>query len=105
MAVGDGGGKAYAAREPIHGAQRVATFLVRLFEQGDRIGARLELVRVNGQPGALAFDEEDRLLTVLSLDVVDGHVQAIRSVANDDKLRHLGPISPIGRPPPHSDGS
>jgi RNA polymerase sigma-70 factor, ECF subfamily len=105
VAVGDGGGKAYAAREPIHGAQRVATFLVRLFQQGDRIGARLELVRVNGQPGALAFDEEDRLLTVLSLDVVDGHVQAIRSVANDDKLRHLGPISPIGRVAPPADGA
>jgi hypothetical protein len=29
---------------------------------------------------------------------VDGRIQAIRSVANDDKLRHLGPISPYGRP-------
>jgi RNA polymerase sigma-70 factor, ECF subfamily len=98
VAVGDGGGKAYAAREPIHGARRVATFLVRLFEQGTRIGARLELTQVNGQPGALAYDGEGLLLTVLSLDVVDGRVQAIRSVANDDKLRHLGPISPYGRP-------
>jgi hypothetical protein len=32
----DGGGKAYAAKEPIHGAQRVATFLIRLFEQRRR---------------------------------------------------------------------
>jgi RNA polymerase sigma-70 factor (ECF subfamily) len=99
VAVGDGGGKAYAAKEPIHGAQRVATFLIRLFEQGRRIGARMELARVNGQPGALAYDADDRLLTVFALDVVDGRVQAIRSVANDDKLRHLGPISPFGRPP------
>ena len=104
VAVGDGGGKAYAAREPIHGAQRVATFLVRLFEQGRRIDARLELTRVNGQPGALAYDGEGRLLTVLSLDVVEGRVQAIRSVVNPDKLGHLGPISPYGRPDPDSDG-
>ncbi|HET6792517.1 MAG TPA: hypothetical protein VFI35_13165 [Actinomycetota bacterium] len=68
VAVGDGGGKAYAAREPIHGGQRVAAFLVRLFEQGRRMGARLELTRVNGQPGVLAYDGEGRLLTVLSLD-------------------------------------
>jgi RNA polymerase sigma-70 factor (ECF subfamily) len=100
VAVGDGGGKVYAAREPIHGAQRVATFLVRLFDQGRRIGARLELTRVNGQPGALAYDREGLLLTVLSLDVVDGRIQAVRSVANPDKLGHLGPISMYGRRDP-----
>ena len=32
------------------------------------MGARLELTRVNGQPGVLAYDGEGRLLTVLSLD-------------------------------------
>jgi RNA polymerase sigma-70 factor, ECF subfamily len=100
VAVGDGGGKAYASRVPIVGARRVATFLVRLFEQGRRIGARLELVRVNGQPGALAFDAEGLLLNVLALDVVDGKVEAVRSVVNDDKLRHLGPTSSFGRPRP-----
>ncbi|MGH2679536.1 MAG: RNA polymerase sigma-70 factor [Actinomycetota bacterium] len=98
VAVGDGGGNAYASKVPIHGARRVATFFVRLFEQGRRMGARLEFARVNGQPGALAYDAGDRLLTVFALDVVDGRVQAIRSVVNDDKLRHLGPISPHGRP-------
>jgi RNA polymerase sigma-70 factor, ECF subfamily len=100
VAVGDGGGKAYAAREPIHGAQRVAAFFVRLFGRGRRIGARLELTRVNGQPGALAYDREGLLLTVLSLDIVDGRIQAVRSVVNPDKLGHLGPISPYGRPDP-----
>jgi len=98
VAIGDGGGNAYASKVPIHGAQRVATFLVRLFEQGRRIGARLELARVNGQPGALAYDAQGLLLSVFALDVVDGRIQAIRSVVNDDKLRHLGPISTFGRP-------
>jgi RNA polymerase sigma-70 factor (ECF subfamily) len=64
--------------------------------------ARLQLVLVNGQPGALAHHSEGRLLTVLSLDVVEGRVQAIRSVVNPDKLGHLGPISPFGRPDPGS---
>jgi RNA polymerase sigma-70 factor (ECF subfamily) len=99
VAIGDGGGKAFAAREPIHGARRVARFLLGLFEQGRRIGARLELTRVNGQPGSVAYDAEGRVISVFTIDVVDGRVRAFRSVVNGDKLGHLGPISPHGRPP------
>ena len=98
VAIGDGGGRASAVKTPIHGAERVARFLVGLFAQGHRIDARLELARVNGQPGALAYDGDGLLLAVLALDVVEGRVQAIRSVVNDEKLRHLGPISPYGHP-------
>jgi RNA polymerase sigma-70 factor, ECF subfamily len=29
----------------------------------------------------------------MSFDVLDGQIQAIRAVANPDKLRHLGPVS------------
>jgi RNA polymerase sigma-70 factor (ECF subfamily) len=97
IAVGDGGGKAKAIREPIHGAVRVARFLRSLFEQGRRVGARLEPTTVNGQPGALGYDGEGRLVTVLALDVVDGRIQTVRSVVNPDKLGHLGPLSDFGR--------
>jgi RNA polymerase sigma-70 factor, ECF subfamily len=51
---------------------------------------------VNGQPGALLLDPEGRLVTVLALDVADGQVQAIRSIVNPDKLRHLGPTADLG---------
>jgi RNA polymerase sigma-70 factor, ECF subfamily len=54
------------------------------------------------QPGALAYDRDGQLLTVLSLGVAGGRVQAIRSVVNPDKPRHLGPIPPFGRPDPAS---
>jgi RNA polymerase sigma-70 factor (ECF subfamily) len=30
---------------------------------------------------------------VLTFDVADGCIQAIRSVVNPDKLRHIGPVS------------
>jgi hypothetical protein len=33
-----------------------ARYECKVFEQGTRIGARLELTQVNGQPGALAYD-------------------------------------------------
>ena len=60
---------------------------------------------VNGQPGAITHDAEGRVINVFALDIADGKVQAIRSVINPDKLRHLGTVSdvalrgPGGRPP------
>jgi len=45
------------------------------------------------QPGLLARDADGGLIAVIALDVLDGQVQAIRTVANPDKLRHLGPVS------------
>ncbi|HEX8133634.1 MAG TPA: hypothetical protein VF880_09425 [Actinomycetes bacterium] len=48
---------------------------------------------INGQPGALAYDPDDRLLGALCLDIADGQVQTVRLVVNPDKLRHLGPVA------------
>ena len=33
------------------------------------------------------------LIAVIAFDVLDGQVQAIRTVANPEKLRHIGPVS------------
>jgi RNA polymerase sigma-70 factor (ECF subfamily) len=30
------------------------------------------------------------------LDVAEGQVQAVRSIVNPDKLRHLGPVGDLG---------
>lgn len=90
--TGDGGGNKLAVRHPILGALRVARMLAGIVRQAQRYGLRLEPVVVNGGPGGRIVDQEDRLLTVLSLDVRDGRVVAVRSVVNPDKLRHLGPI-------------
>jgi RNA polymerase sigma-70 factor (ECF subfamily) len=32
-------------------------------------------------------------VAVLSLDILDGRIQAIRSVINPDKLHHVGPVA------------
>lgn len=49
---------------------------------------------------ALAFDRGGLLLAVLSLDVVDGCVQTVRSVVDPDKLGISGPShhSAVPRP-------
>ena len=54
---------------------------------------------VNGQPGAVAYDAEGRVVSVFELDIADGVVQTIRSVVNPDKLGHIGPVSDLARLP------
>ena len=64
-------------------------------------GVRLHVTEVNAQPGAIAIDSNNRLVGVMGLDIADGQIQTIRSIANPDKLRHLDtafgrPIRPVG---------
>ena len=94
---GDGGTKGTGVNRPVYGREDVAKLLATLFRQGDRLRVRAEFITVNGQPGAKFLDPQGRLINVLSLDIADGSVQAVRSVVNPDKLTHLGPLSPLGR--------
>jgi RNA polymerase sigma-70 factor (TIGR02957 family) len=97
---GDGGGKAPALAHPVHGRAKVARTLLAWFRAATRIGGvTVRSAEVNGQPGALVLDPEGRLVNVLALDVADGQVQAIRSIVNPDKLRHLGPTANLGERP------
>jgi hypothetical protein len=66
---------------------------------GRTLGASLRLAWVNGQPGAVMYDAEGRVVGVVELDVADGVVQTIRAVANPDKLDHIGPVSDLARLP------
>jgi RNA polymerase sigma-70 factor (TIGR02957 family) len=93
--IGDGGGKGLAAREPTHGSLRVARFMRGLFRRAHRDGTYGVPALVNGQPGAVVYDQKGRVASVFSLDIADGLVQAIRSVVNPDKLQHLGPTSDL----------
>lgn len=94
---GDGGGKAAAVREPLAGAERVARLLQGIFAKCREKDVSMKRAPVNGQPGAMFFDSEGRLVSVLSLEIGDGVVRSIRGVVNPDKLTHLGPVSDINR--------
>jgi RNA polymerase sigma-70 factor (TIGR02957 family) len=94
--AGDGGGKAPALARALYGARRVARTLVTWGRQGQRFaGATVRRVEVNGQPGAMILDGEDRLISVMALDIAGDRVQVVRSVVNPDKLRHLGPVADL----------
>jgi RNA polymerase sigma-70 factor (TIGR02957 family) len=94
---GDGGGKAPAIARSIHGRSRVARTLSAWMRQGAKIaGAEIRLIEVNGQPGALLHDGEERVISVMALDIDDrGRVTAVRSIVNPDKLGHLGPVADL----------
>jgi RNA polymerase sigma-70 factor, ECF subfamily len=91
--VGDGGGKAPTLARSITGADKVARVLGSYFPWLVRIDVALEPHEVNGQPGAIFRDRDHQVLGVLTLDVLDGQIQAIRWVSNPDKLGHVGPVA------------
>ena len=91
--VGDGGGKAPQLARSIIGAGHVARVLTSIFPWLVRIEVTLEPHEVNGQPGAIFRDRDGKVLYTVTLDVLDGQIQTIRSVSNPDKLRHLGPVA------------
>jgi RNA polymerase sigma-70 factor (ECF subfamily) len=132
----DGGGKALAALEPLHGSALIARFMAGVAQVRRAFGEfETRLVHVNGQPGrvlrapgdeqfgeaeriaagkaltllksgelgakelaammigaygrAVRAEGEVRVRDVLTVDVVDGRIQAVRIVRNPDKLAHL----------------
>jgi RNA polymerase sigma-70 factor (ECF subfamily) len=91
--AGDGGGKAPALARSIVGAEKAARVLASVFPWLVRIDVTLEPREVNGQPGAIFRDRDNKVLFTLTLDVLDGQIQTIRSVINPDKLRHVGPVA------------
>lgn len=96
--IGDGGGKGRGLPRPILGRDRVVRLLRGFFSEGAEIGARMQPTVVNGQPGVLNFDREDRLINVLVLEIADGVIETLRSIINPEKLGHLGyPLSAVAR--------
>jgi RNA polymerase sigma-70 factor, ECF subfamily len=92
VAYGDGGGKAPSWPKPIYGCERVAKLIAGMMKQSRNFGLTHRAAHINGQPGVMFLDDEDRIAAVMSVDVADGLVQTIRGVTNPDKLEHLGPV-------------
>jgi RNA polymerase sigma-70 factor (TIGR02957 family) len=89
--TGDGGGKAPALARSLIGRSRVARTVINWFRLATRIpGVSLRPVEINGDPGALVFDQQQRLIGVVALDIAGGQITGINSIVNPDKLTHLG---------------
>ena len=84
----DGGGKIkQAALRPIRGRDAVARFSLgtkRFWPENSRV----ELEEVNGQ-AALIIRTGGQAFSVLTIDVEEGQIQAIRIIANPEKLARI----------------
>jgi len=87
--VGDEGGKAPAFARSVIGADNVARVLASMFPVLARIDARVEPREVNGQPGAIR-DRDCKVVGTLTLDVLGGRIQTVRSVVNHRQARACG---------------
>jgi hypothetical protein len=93
----DGGGKVPALARSLSGRSRVARLLANFVRQLARLpGASLRSVEVNGGPGALFLDGQERLIGVLALGFAGGQITSVSSIFNPDKLTHLGPLADFG---------
>jgi RNA polymerase sigma-70 factor, ECF subfamily len=91
--VGDGGGNAPAFARAVVGADNVARLLASVFPVLAEVDARVEPHELNGHPGAILRDRDAKVAGTLTLEVLDGRIQTIRSVVNPDKLGHVGPVA------------
>ena len=94
--TGDGGGKAPALARSLRGRNRVARAVVNWVGRAARVpGVSLRPVEVNGAPGALFLDAQQRLIGVCALDVAGGQITSVSGIVNPDKLTHLGPVADL----------
>lgn len=87
MLWSDGGGKAAAALNVIHGPDKIARFFVGILGKLPA-GIQRVFAVVNGQPGWLLFDG-DKPYLALALDITDGVVRNVFIMRNPDKLARL----------------
>ena len=92
---GDGGGVSPSWLRPITGRDHVGRLMLSLSRQIRQLGVTIRQTEFNGQPGAMFLDTGGRLINVFVLDIADGEVQAVRSIINPEKLRHLGPLADV----------
>ena len=94
--TGDGGGKAPALPRWLRGRNRVARAVVNWVRRTAQIpGMSLRPVEINGGPGALFLDAQQRLIGVGALDVAGGQITSISGIVNPDKLTHLGQVGDL----------
>jgi RNA polymerase sigma-70 factor (ECF subfamily) len=85
--ISDGGGKVRAAQVPIVGIDKIIALLNNLLRIYDGKFTMSQCM-VNGMPG-LHFKMDDGVQYVYSFGFKNNRIEAIYTVANPDKLRHV----------------
>ena len=86
----DHGGKASAARRPLHGARNIAKFFAGIMRRFVPDDFSTRITTINGAAGVIAY-AGGQPITAFTFDIEDGTITAIYVIRNPDKLRHLPP--------------
>jgi RNA polymerase sigma-70 factor, ECF subfamily len=84
----DGGGKAPAVPNLVHGSERVARMVVKAVAKFVPAGVERRILPINGAPGVVTY-HEGRPLSVVTLDVDGDRIVAVYLVTNPEKLVHV----------------
>jgi len=84
----DGGGKAPALPNLVHGANRVARAIVGGITKLAPSNLVQRMVQINGEQGIVTY-QNGRPFGVFTIHVREGHIAAIYAITNPDKLAHL----------------
>lgn len=87
VSYADSNGKARAAKNAIHGAEKNIHFFTGLLHKLPP-GIRLEIGEINGRPGVVAYDM-DQPYTVVVPEIAEGHILEVDIIVNPDKLRRV----------------
>jgi RNA polymerase sigma-70 factor (ECF subfamily) len=91
----DGGGKAAALPREIHGAETVASTILRRMGTDVPREAVSRMARINGEPGFVGY-VNGKPFSAITIDVCDGRIQGIYIVTNPEKLSRIPnlPVAP-----------
>ena len=92
----DGGGKTRAALRPIYGADNVARFLTGILGNIPP-DFTVRQTRINGRPGLVGYFGDGSPQSVVSIEVSEGRIMAIRLVVNPEKLGSVPPLESAER--------
>ena len=92
----DGGGKTRAALRPIYGADKVARFLTGILSNIPP-DFTVRRTRVNGRPGLVGYFGDSSPQSVVTLEVAEGGIRAIRLGVNPEKLGNVPPLEQAKR--------
>jgi RNA polymerase sigma-70 factor (ECF subfamily) len=87
----DGGGKAPALPNLVHGAQNVARAIVGATAKLVPPNQTTQSAQINSEPGLVTY-VNGRPFAVLTLEIVEGRVQAVYIVTNPEKLAHISSL-------------
>jgi RNA polymerase sigma-70 factor, ECF subfamily len=87
--VADGGGKVQAIRNVLHGALKIARFLLGIESKWGQL-TRHAVQWINGEPAIVSYFG-DHVFSVTSVESDGERITAFYRVLNPEKLQHVSP--------------